>query len=46
MHEIKTGNSENNNTEIITEDIQSILNKNIVVKGAYQLLMTIKNKEE
>lgn len=44
--EIKIGNSENNFTEVISNDISSLLNKKIVVKGAYQLLMTMKNKEE
>jgi cobalt-zinc-cadmium efflux system membrane fusion protein len=44
--EIKTGNSENNFTEIISNDISSLLNKKIVVNGAYQLLMAMKNKEE
>ncbi len=43
--EIKTSNSENNYTEIISNDKSSLLNKKIVVKGAYQLLMAMKNKE-
>lgn len=46
MQEIKIGNSENNYTEIISDNIQSIIHKKIVVKGAYQLLMALKNKEE
>lgn len=44
--EIKIGNSEYNFTEVISNDISSLLNKKIVVKGAYQLLMALKNKEE
>jgi membrane fusion protein, heavy metal efflux system len=46
IKQIKTGNSENGFTEIITDNINSLLNKKIVVKGAYQLLMAMKNKEE
>ncbi len=46
IYEIKTGNSENNYTEIISNNITSLLNKKIVIKGAYQLLMVMKNKEE
>jgi cobalt-zinc-cadmium efflux system membrane fusion protein len=46
MQEIKIGNSENNYTEIISDNIHSIIHKKIVVKGAYQLLMALKNKEE
>jgi cobalt-zinc-cadmium efflux system membrane fusion protein len=46
MQEIKIGNSENNYTEIISDNLQSIIHKKIVVKGAYQLLMAFKNKEE
>lgn len=44
MLEIKTGNSENGFTEICSSEL--LQNKTIVVKGAYQLLMANKNKEE
>lgn len=43
---IKTGNSENNFTEIISDKINELKNKKIVTKGAYQLLMALKNTEE
>ena len=39
-----TGDSENGFTEIIDE--ANLVGKNIVVKGAYNLLMTMKNKVE
>jgi cobalt-zinc-cadmium efflux system membrane fusion protein len=44
MHEIKTGDSENGYIEIISG--ADWVDKNIVVKGAYNLLMTMKNKVE
>ena len=43
MLEVKTGNAENSFIEILSNDIS---NKNIVVKGAYSLLMKMKNNEE
>lgn len=43
MKEVETGNTENGFTEIISNDLK---NKNIVVKGAYSLLMKMKNVEE
>ena len=42
--EVKTGISENGFTEIINGD--EFLNKPIVIKGAYSLLMSLKNKTE
>jgi cobalt-zinc-cadmium efflux system membrane fusion protein len=44
IHEIKTGDSENGFIEIISG--ADWVNKKIVVKGAYNLLMTMKNKVE
>jgi len=44
IHEVKTGNSENGFIEIISGD--KLLDKNVVMKGAYNLLMTMKNKVE
>jgi len=44
MLEVKTGSTENSFTELIAPE--NLHNKNIVVKGAYHLLMAIKNKEE
>lgn len=43
---IKTGNTENNYTEIISDKINELKNKKIVTRGAYQLLMALKNTEE
>lgn len=43
---IKIGSSENNYTEIVSDDISKLLSKKIVIKGAYQLLMAMKNKED
>lgn len=43
MLEIKTGNSENGLTEVLGNDLSS---KAIVIKGAYNLLMKMKNTEE
>lgn len=45
MTEIKIGNSENGRTEIFNLD-QKLLNKKFVTKGAYNLLMGLKNVEE
>ncbi|MBL7831442.1 MAG: efflux RND transporter periplasmic adaptor subunit [Saprospiraceae bacterium] len=44
MMEVKTGNSENGFTEVQIGN--ESLAQNYVLKGAYQLLMTLKNKEE
>ena len=44
MTEINVGNSENGFTEITTSD--DLYNQNIVIKGAYALLMKMKNSEE
>jgi len=45
MIEVEIGNTENNYSEIICKNIDSLSNKNIVTKGAYSLLMQLKNKE-
>ncbi len=44
--EIKKGSSENGYTEVITLDVKDISNSNMVTKGAYSLLMQLKNKSE
>lgn len=44
--EIKKGSSENNYTEINSVDGKDLSNSSIVVKGAYSLLMQLKNKSE
>ena len=44
MIEIETGDNENGFTEIISKT--DISEKEIVIKGAYTLLMSLKNKEE
>lgn len=44
MLEVQIGNAENGFTEII--DAEKLENKNIVVKGAYNLLMVLENSEE
>ena len=44
MTEVGVGNSENGFTEIVSA--KDFTNKNIVVKGAYSLLMKMKNTEE
>ncbi len=44
--EIIKGNSENNYTEVSSIDKRNLLNANIVTKGAYSLLMQLKNKSE
>jgi cobalt-zinc-cadmium efflux system membrane fusion protein len=45
MVEIKIGNSENGRTEVYNLD-QTLKNKKFVTKGAYNLLMGLKNVEE
>ena len=45
MVEIKIGNSENGRTEVFNID-QNLKNKKFVTKGAYYLLMGLKNVEE
>jgi membrane fusion protein, heavy metal efflux system len=44
MIEVQTGVNENGSVEILNSD--RIENKNIVLKGAYSLLMKLKNQEE
>ena len=44
MQEVNTGNHENGFTEVVADE--QILSKSIVTKGAYALLMKLKNKEE
>ena len=44
MLKVQTGISENGSVEILNSD--SLENKNIVLKGAYSLLMKLKNQEE
>ncbi len=44
IHEVKTGDSENGFIEIVAG--KNLVDKKIVVKGAYSLLMTMKNKVE
>lgn len=44
--EIKKGNSENNFTEVNALDGRDLKNSKIVVKGAYSLLMQMKNRSE
>jgi cobalt-zinc-cadmium efflux system membrane fusion protein len=46
MQEITTLNTENGFTQITLSDNTDIINKTIVTKGAYTLLMTMKNTEE
>jgi len=46
MLEIKRGSSENNFTEIISLDGKDLSNLQFVTKGAYSLLMQLKNKSE
>ena len=43
MKEVKIGNTENGFTEILSDDL---IEANIIIKGAYALLMKIKNVEE
>lgn len=44
LHEIEIGNSENNYTEVLNSN--TIDGKSIVIKGAYTLLMALKNTSE
>ena len=44
IQEVKTGDSENGFIEIISGE--TLIDKNVVMKGAYNLLMTMKNKVE
>lgn len=44
IHEVKTGDSEKGFIEIVSGE--NLVSKKIVVKGAYNLLMTMKNKVE
>lgn len=44
MKEVQIGNAENGFTEIMSTE--KLANKNIVVKGAYHLLMVLKNTDE
>ena len=46
MVEIIKGSSENNFTEITSVNGKNISNEKIVIKGAYSLLMQLKNKSE
>ncbi len=46
MIEVKKGSSENNFTEVNSIDGKDILSAQIVTKGAYSLLMQLKNKSE
>ena len=43
MKEVKTGNTENGFTEIVSDDLNEAT---VVIKGAYALLMKMKNVEE
>ena len=44
--EVTKGSSENNFTEIISVEGRDLTKENIVVKGAYSVLMQLKNKSE
>ena len=44
IQEVKTGSSENGFVEIISGE--SLIGKKVVIKGTYNLLMTMKNKVE
>ena len=44
LFEVQIGNAENGFTEIV--DAEKLANKNIAVKGAYNLLMMLKNTDE
>ncbi|MBI4945404.1 MAG: efflux RND transporter periplasmic adaptor subunit [Bacteroidetes bacterium] len=46
MEEVNTGNTENGFTEIILNDTNGLSEKNIVSKGAYNLLMKMKNTSD
>ena len=44
LMEVKPGDSENGFTEIV--EGETLADKNIVIRGAYSLLMSLKNKAE
>ena len=44
MIEVEIGNTEKGLTEIMKTD--KLINQDIVIKGAYSLLMSLKNKSE
>jgi cobalt-zinc-cadmium efflux system membrane fusion protein len=46
MHEVTTQNTENGFTQIAFADSMDVKNKNFVIKGAYTLLMKLKNTAE
>lgn len=46
MLEVEKGSSENNFTEIKTVQNEDLIKESIVIKGAYSLLMQLKNKAE
>lgn len=46
MVPVKTGNQENGYVEIMTESADALLNQSIATKGAYSLLMKMKNTAE
>jgi membrane fusion protein, heavy metal efflux system len=46
MREVKAGITEGENIEILVEDAKDLSNKSIVVKGAYSLLMKMKNTSD
>lgn len=46
MQEVKTGNSENGFTEVVLDKGDVMHNQMIVTKGAYSLLMALKNMSE
>ncbi len=46
MQEVTTQNNENGYTQIIFADSTAVRNKSFVIKGAYTLLMKMKNTEE
>ena len=46
IKEIKTGKTENEFTEIVFSDNQNLVNETFVIKGAYSLLMKMKNTSE
>jgi len=46
MQEVTTQNNENGFTQIVFADSVGVMNKTFVIKGAYTLLMKMKNMEE
>ena len=46
MREVTTQNNENGFTQIIFADSSAVRNKSFIIKGAYTLLMKMKNTEE